>query len=133
MNSISEKLGRLEFLVYYTLMTILFGFIGYYSLFLESKLFLIPGVFSVILVVMSVVIYYLYYNHVKGLKYLLPIYICLMVITFLSSTLIEFLEYHIKLYPFVMKCSLYILSIATAVKHFVVLRKKLKLLDRYLS
>lgn len=131
MNSVSEKLGRVEFSIYYSLMTILFGFMAYTSWFSSSKLFWISAVFSTILSVGSVIVHYFYYSHVKSLKYLLPIYIVLMIVTFLSSTVIEFLEYHIALYPFVMKCSLYILSIATAVKHFVILKKKLNLLERY--
>lgn len=131
MNSVSEKLGRVEFSIYYSLMTILFGFMAYTSWFSCSKLFWIPAVFGTILSVGSVIVHYFYYSHVKSLKYLLPIYIVLMIVTFLSSTVIEFLEYHIALYPFVMKCSLYILSIATAVKHFVILKKKLNLLERH--
>lgn len=111
-------------------MMILCGFMCYNALKEDFK-FIALAILSGGCAILSIIILVCYFRQIRIAKYLLSVYICLLLVLFISSAAAETISFGFKLFPFVMKATLYGFFCAISIKHFFILKEKLALLDKY--
>ena len=129
-KSVSKKITKIEFFLYYATMALLSAFMCYNAL--KSGInFIILTILSGACVILSLIILISYFTQIRIVRYLLSVYLILLVILFISSAVIEIAFLGINLFPFVMKTILYGFCCAICLKHLLVLSEKLSLLEEY--
>lgn len=125
----TDNVQRIEFFIYYTFM-IVFCFYTAFNAFVIGEIFLPFVALAGADAILSLIILISYFKHISNVPYLLIAYITLLIVTLIGSSIAECVMFGVKLYVFVSKISLYLFCILTPVKHYAVLRRKLKEFER---
>lgn len=124
-KTVTDKLQRIEFFVYFIFM-ILFGFfLTYYSLALKFISIIFP-IAAMTVSTLSIIILINYYKNVMLVERLLPIFISLLVFLLIGSSAAEAIRFGFHPYVLVMKGSLYLFCLWTPVKLLIQLNHKIR-------
>lgn len=124
-NIVDSRSEKLSFFFYYIFMIIFCAFIAWNSI-KTGGAFIPYSIIGGACTFLSSIILYSYFRHIMQVQFLLKAFIFLLLILFIGSVITEFLVFHIKFYPFAMKCSLYGFCIAVPMKQLYELNRKIK-------
>ena len=125
----TDNVQRIEFFIYYTFMVI-FCIYTAINAFVVGEIFLPFVALAGADAILSLIILISYFKHITNVPYLLIAYITLLIVTLIGSSIAECVMFGARLYVFVSKISLYLFCILTPIKHYAVLRRKLKEFER---
>ena len=126
---VNSKIQKIEFFIYYIYMFFFNVFVILNSIIIGSCFYMLTAISGAI-AILSIIILYSYYHKILHVKYLLKAYIILIIILFIGSAVLEICFFNIKIYPFLMKISLYIFCTAIPIKHLFLLNNTLSALHR---
>ena len=124
---VNSKIQKIEFFIYYIYMFFFNVFAIVNSIIIGSCFYILTAISGAI-AILSIIILYSYYHKILHVKYLLKAYIILIIVLFIGSAVLESCFFHIKIYPFLMKISLYIFCTAIPIKHLFLLNNTLSAL-----